>query len=228
MDKQVILNASGIEKRFGSTPVLHGVNINLRESEILAVMGPSGSGKSTLLHCLAGIVRADKGIVEYMSDNIVTLSQSELAKLRRTDFGFIFQFSELMPELPVRENVALPLLLREVQKRRAYTIADEWLKAVNMTDATGKYPSMLSGGELQRVAIARAMAIDPKVIFADEPTGALDSLNSQKVMQLFVDLAKKHNKSVIIVTHSQELASYADRTIFIRDGVVDESMGKQI
>lgn len=228
MDNQVILNANGLEKHFGSTPVLYDISVNLREGEILAVMGPSGSGKSTLLHCLAGIVQADKGTVGYKRVNIVTLSQSELAKLRRTDFGFIFQFSELMPELPVRENVALPLLLRKVQKRRAYTIADEWLKAVGMADVAGKYPSMLSGGELQRVAIARAMAIDPKVIFADEPTGSLDSKNSKKVMELFVDLAKKHNKAVIIVTHSQELTSYADRTIFIRDGTVDESVGKQI
>lgn len=215
-----IIEARGLRKSFGSVQVLQGIDINLRRGEILAIMGPSGSGKSTLLHCLAGIVKPDGGDVQYNGKEISTLSQNELAKLRRTDFGFIFQFGELVPELPVRENVALPLLLQGVSRRRSLVIADEWLNVVGIADLAKTLPYILSGGELQRAAIARAMAIDSKVIFADEPTGSLDSVNSEKTMRLFTELTKKHDKAVVVVTHSREIASYSDRTIYLRDGVV--------
>lgn len=223
MESAVIIEAHGVQKYFGSTLVLGGVDVNVYRGEILAIMGPSGSGKSTLLHCLAGIIKLDGGNVVYDGNNIGALSQGELTKLRRTDFGFIFQFGELVSELPVRENVALPLLLRGTRKRQAYKIADSWLDAVGMQDFARTFPHMLSGGELQRVAIARAMAIDPKVIFADEPTGSLDSVNSKNVMKLFVSLAKEYDKAVVIVTHSYELATYADRTILLRDGMIIDS-----
>lgn len=223
MIDSTIIEAESLKKSYGDAHVLRDIGLTIHEKEVLAIMGPSGSGKSTLLHCLAGIIKPDSGKIMYRGQDITALSSGSLAKLRRTEFGFVFQFGELVPELPVRENVALPLLLRDTPKQQAYSIAEKWLGMVDMQHFLHKLPSTLSGGELQRVAVARAMAIDPKVIFADEPTGSLDSRNSQHVMDLLVDLAQKHNKAVVIVTHAQEIAAYADKVITIRDGAIADS-----
>jgi putative ABC transport system ATP-binding protein len=219
-DTTIILKARGVRKKFGESLVIHGVDIDLKQGEILAIMGPSGSGKSTLLHCLAGIIDTDSGSIVYNERDITKLNQSDRTKLRRTDFGFIFQFGELVPELPVIDNVALPLLLRGVKKKQAYKVSREWLDIVGVSGIMQNFPHTISGGETQRVAIARAMAIDPEIIFADEPTGSLDSSNATKIMKLFVELADKYNKSIVFVTHSEDLAAYARRVVMLRDGLI--------
>lgn len=219
-DTTTILEARGVRKKFGDSLVIHDVDIDLKQGEILAVMGPSGSGKSTLLHCLAGIIDSDSGSIVYKGHDITKLNQSDRTKLRRSDFGFIFQFGELVPELPVIDNIALPLLLRGMKKKDAYRISSEWIDIVGVAHIMQAFPHTISGGETQRVAIARAMAMDPKIIFADEPTGSLDSTSATKVMKLFVELADKYNKSIIFVTHSKELATYAKRVVMLRDGSI--------
>lgn len=222
-----LMQATGIHKKFSDTSVLNGIDISLKEGEILAIMGPSGSGKSTLLHCLAGIVDTDKGIVRYGDVDITKLSQKDRTKLRRSDFAFIFQFGELVPELPVIDNVVLPLLLQGVGKKGAYSAGREWLDKLDISSIEHDLPHTLSGGETQRVAIARAMAMNPTIIFADEPTGSLDSVNASRVMRLFVELANQHNKSIVFVTHSKKTAGYADRVIRLRDGlIIGDSTGK--
>ena len=223
MDNSAILAALNIQKKFGNSSILSGVDINLNQGEILAIMGPSGSGKSTLLHCLAGIIEVDSGNIVYKEQDIATLNQNDKTKLRRTDFGFIFQFGELVPELPVVDNIALSLLLKNMKKKEAYELSSKWLDNLGVSDVAHSLPHTLSGGETQRVAIARAMAIDPTIIFADEPTGSLDSVNASKVMQLFVELVKEYNKSIVFVTHSAEMADYADRIVTLRDGLIVSS-----
>lgn len=216
-----IIKIRDLHKEFNSRKVLQGINLSVSRGDILSIMGPSGSGKSTLLYCMAGILAVDQGEVLFNDQNIANYSLNDLIKLRRTSFGFIFQFGELVPELPVRDNIALPLLLRGVKKNLAYKTADEWAELVNVNDVISALPHTLSGGEIQRVAIARAMAINPEVIFADEPTGSLDSVNAKKVMDLFVRLAHEHHKTVIIVTHSKETADYADRLVTLKDGIIE-------
>lgn len=221
MESVRTIEAHDIHKKIGKTDIIQGVSFEAHAGEIVAIMGPSGSGKSTLLYCLAGIIAVDKGNIKYDGKSITSLSRSALAKLRRTDFGFIFQFGELVPELPVRDNVALPLLLRGEKKREAYRVADVWLSTVGLKDVAQSLPQTLSGGETQRVAIARAMAIRPKIIFADEPTGSLDSVNSKNVMELLALVARNHHAAVVIVTHSEEVAAFADRIIRLRDGRIE-------
>jgi len=220
MSVDYIITTKGITKSFGQTHVLHGIDLEIEKGEILAIMGPSGSGKSTLLHSLAAIISPDKGEVMFDSKRIDTLSDKDRSILRRTAFGFVFQFGQLVPELSAIDNVALPLLLNSVSKEIAYKRAEEWLDNVGLKGKLNGLPGELSGGEAQRVAIARAMVIEPKVLFADEPTGSLDSLNSEKVMELFVETAKKHGTTVVMVTHEPTIAAYADREIIVRDGKI--------
>lgn len=220
MPIETIIEAKGVKKWFGKTPVLRGINLLVSRGEILAIMGPSGSGKSTLLHCLAGIDSASGGTIMYNNKDIVQLNDTTRTRLRRTDFGFVFQFSQLVPELTALDNVAIPLLLGGTKKAIAYDKARKWLHEVGLEGKENNLPGELSGGEEQRVSIARAMIIEPRVLFADEPTGSLDSLNSEQVMELFVDVAKKHNTTVIIVTHEPTIAAYADREIIVRDGLL--------
>lgn len=220
MHQNMIIETKAASKSFKGESAISDVDLRVSQGEIVAIMGPSGSGKSTLLHCLAGIIDVDEGIVSYKGKDMRHFSQKKKAELRRTAFGFIFQFGELVPELPVRDNVALPLLLRGAKKSAAYSEADKWLDIVGISNIASSYPHTISGGETQRVAIARAMAIGPDIIFADEPTGSLDSSNSKKIMDLFVRLAKQYGKTVVFVTHSEELAMCADRVIALRDGKV--------
>lgn len=181
-------------------------------------MGPSGSGKSTLLHCLAGIVTPDEGTITYAGQNLATLSDAARSSLRRSDFGFVFQFGQLVPELTCLENVALPLRLNGAKRKAAEATARAWMERLEVDDLTGQRPGEVSGGQGQRVAVARALATGPRVLFADEPTGALDSLNGERVMELLTEAARSTHAAVVLVTHEARVAAYSDREIIVRDG----------
>ncbi|MFI8825933.1 ABC transporter ATP-binding protein [Streptomyces sp. NPDC053431] len=218
-----LLGASGIHKAYGPTPALAGADFSLRAGEVVAVMGPSGSGKSTLLHCLAGIVRPDAGTLHYDGRELTAMTDGQRSALRRTDFGFVFQFGRLVPELTCVENVALPLRLNGERRRPAEARAREWLARLEVEDMAGKRPGEISGGQGQRVAVARALVTAPRVIFADEPTGALDSLNGERVMQLLTDASRDTGAAVVLVTHEARVAAYSDREVVVRDGRVRDT-----
>jgi putative ABC transport system ATP-binding protein len=213
-----LLEAHGLAKAFGATPALQGAGIGVEAGEIVAVMGPSGSGKSTLLHCLAGIVRPDAGRVVFDSRDVTAMSDAERSALRRRDFGFVLQFGRLVPELPCVENVALPLRLVGVRRRDAERRALEWLSRLEVSDVARKRPGEVSGGEGQRVAVARALVNEPRVLFADEPTGALDSLNGERVMTLLTAAAREAGTAIVLVTHEPRVAAFSDREVVVRDG----------
>jgi putative ABC transport system ATP-binding protein len=213
-----LLEAVDLHKAFGPTPALDGAGMRIWPGEVVAVMGPSGSGKSTLLHCLAGIIRPDSGTVSYQGKPLSALSDVDRSELRRTEFGFVFQFGQLVPELTALENVALPLRLGGTRRREAESRAMEWLARLEVADVADKRPGETSGGQGQRVAVARALVTSPKVVFADEPTGALDSLNGERVMRLLVAAAKDTNAAVVLVTHEVRVAAYSDREVVVRDG----------
>ncbi|XIE80016.1 ABC transporter ATP-binding protein [Streptomyces sp. SBR177] len=215
-----LLRATGLTKAYGPTPALAGVDFSLRAGEVVAVMGPSGSGKSTLLHCLAGIVRPDTGTIHYDGRELTALGDARRSALRRADFGFVFQFGQLVPELTCVENVALPLRLNGERRRAAERRAGEWLARLEVDDVAGKRPGEISGGQGQRVAVARALVTAPRVIFADEPTGALDSLNGERVMSLLTDASRDTGAAVVLVTHEARVAAYSDREVVVRDGAV--------
>ena len=205
---------------FGSTPALRDASVVVAAGEVLAVMGPSGSGKSTLLHCLAGILVPDGGEIHVGGRRIDTLPEAERSALRRDRFGFVFQFGQLVPELTAEENVALPLLLSGVRRRDALARARGWFQRLDLAGLEQRRSGELSGGQAQRVALARGMVADPNVLFADEPTGALDSLTGEHVMDLLVGTAREQGTTVVLVTHEARVAAYADREIVVRDGTV--------
>ncbi len=213
-----LLAGRGLYKAFGHTAALDGASLHVAPGEILAVMGPSGSGKSTLLHCLAGITRPDAGTVSYQGQDLTALSDGRRSALRRTDFGFLFQFGQLVPELSCLENVALPLRLAGLRRRRAEEQARDWLERLEVADAAAKRPGDVSGGQGQRVAVARSLVTGPRVVFADEPTGSLDTLNGERVLQLLRRTAKETGAAVVLVTHEPRVAAYADREAVVRDG----------
>ena len=217
-DPPPLLAGTGLAKAYGPTPALRAADLSVRPGEVVAVMGPSGSGKSTLLHCLAGIVRPDGGRVVYAGTDLATLTDSGRSAVRRRDFGFVFQFGRLVPELTCLENVALPLRLAGTRRRAAERTARDWLGRLDVADAAGQRPGDVSGGQGQRVAVARALVAGPKVVFADEPTGALDSLNAERVMGLLVTSAKELGAAVVLVTHEHRVAAYSDREVVVRDG----------
>ncbi|MEW1900545.1 ABC transporter ATP-binding protein [Streptomyces sp. NPDC086147] len=218
-----LLRAAGLDKAYGPTPALAGADFSLRAGEVVAVMGPSGSGKSTLLHCLAGIVRPDAGTITYDGRDLTALSDRERSSLRRTDFGFVFQFGQLVPELTCAENVALPLRLDGEKRKAAEARAVEWLARLEVDTVAAKRPGEISGGQGQRVAVARALVTAPRVIFADEPTGALDSLNGERVMSLLTEASRDTGAAVVLVTHEARVAAYSDREIVVRDGRVRDA-----
>jgi putative ABC transport system ATP-binding protein len=218
----VILAAENVSKSFGATPALRGASLHVTRGEVVAVMGPSGSGKSTLLHCLAGIFTPDGGAVWFDGKRMDQLGDRARTALRRTDFGFVFQFGQLVPELTAVDNIALPLLLGGVRRREAYTRAEAWFRRLDLDGLEQRRTGELSGGQAQRVAVGRALVSGPKVLFADEPTGALDSLTGEKVMDLLVDTARAEGTSVLLVTHDARVAAHADRGVTVRDGKVNE------
>jgi putative ABC transport system ATP-binding protein len=215
---EIIIEAKDIHRSFGQTPALRGASMAVAKGEIVSVMGPSGSGKSTLLHCLAGIYTPDQGEVWFRGNRVDTFSESKRTELRRVDFGFVFQFGQLVPELTALDNVALPLLLAKVSRKAAYATAEPWFERLGLDGLGGRRSGELSGGQAQRVAIARALVAKPRVLFADEPTGALDSLTGETVMNLLVDSAREEGVTVVIVTHDARVAAYADREVIVRDG----------
>ena len=215
-----LIEARDVAKSFGQTPALRGASVTVSPGEILAVMGPSGSGKSTLLHCLAGIYTPNEGEVWFDGARVDTLNETKRTQLRREAFGFVFQFGQLVPELTAADNVALPLLLNRVRRGTAYQQAMSWLARLGLEGKDGRRTGELSGGEAQRVAVARALAIKPKVLFADEPTGSLDSLTGEKVMNLLTGLAREEGTTVVLVTHDARVAAYAEREVVVRDGRV--------
>jgi putative ABC transport system ATP-binding protein len=215
-----LVEARDVQLSFGPTPALRGATVAVEAGEVLAVMGPSGSGKSTLLHCLAGILVPDAGEVRFGGRRVDTLAEGERSALRRDKFGFVFQFGQLVPELTAEENVALPLLLSGVRRRAALARAGEWFDRLDIGGLQHRRSGELSGGQAQRVALARGLVAGPEVLFADEPTGALDSLTGEHVMELLVSAARDEGTTVVLVTHEPRVAAYADREIVVRDGRV--------
>jgi putative ABC transport system ATP-binding protein len=221
-----VLVARSVVRAYDASPAVRGVSLHVERGEILAVTGPSGSGKSTLLLCLAGVLRPDAGEVRLVgakgeADRVISAeSEAARSRLRRTRFGVLFQFGQLVPELTAAENVALPLLLEGSRRRPALAVAGDWLDRFGMADAARTRPTELSGGEAQRVAVARAMVTEPEVLFADEPTGALDSFAGDRVLGQLVRVAREARTSVVLVTHDARVAAHADREAVLRDGLV--------
>lgn len=213
-----LLTARALVKNFGPTPALRGADLTVDEGEIVAVLGPSGSGKSTLLHCAAGILAPDAGSVSFDGTDLTTLQDRELSDLRRTAFGFVFQFGQLIDELTCAENVALPLRLAGTGRQAADRAARQWLDRVDAVDIADRRPPQVSGGQAQRVAVARALIHAPAVIFADEPTGALDSLSGEKVLSLLTRAVRETGAALVLVTHEPRVAAYSDREVVVRDG----------
>jgi putative ABC transport system ATP-binding protein len=218
-----MLGAHDIHKNFGATSALQGASVEVAGGEILAVMGPSGSGKSTLLHCLAGIFPPDRGEVWFDGQRLDQFNETKRTALRRTAFGFLFQFGQLVPELSAIDNIALPLLLNRIGRKDAYANAGTWFARLDIAGLERRRTGELSGGQAQRVALARALVTHPRVVFADEPTGSLDSLTGEHVMDLLVNTARAEGTTVVLVTHDARVAACADRAVIVRDGrVVDQ------
>jgi putative ABC transport system ATP-binding protein len=215
-----ILEARNLVRSFGETPALRGASVTIRRGEIVAVMGPSGSGKSTLLHCLAGILLPDAGEVSFDGHRLDTMREGERSRLRRERFGFVFQFGQLVPELMAEENVALPLMLSGTRRSQALREARPWFERLGLEGMERHRTGEMSGGQSQRVALARGLIARPDILFADEPTGSLDSLNGELVMSLLTSTAREQGSTVILVTHEPRVAAYADREVIVRDGMV--------
>jgi putative ABC transport system ATP-binding protein len=221
----VILEARDLTLSFGKTPALRGASVSVKRGEVLAMMGPSGSGKSTLLHCLAGILVPDFGEVYFDGQRVDTMRETERSRLRRDRFGFVFQFGQLVPELTAEENVALPLLLGGTRREEALRVARSWFERLDLEGLERHRTGEMSGGQSQRVAIARGLVANPDVLFADEPTGSLDSLSGELVMELLTRAARELGSTVILVTHEPRVAAYADREVIVRDGKVTTAEG---
>jgi len=215
-----VLDARNLVLSFGETPALRGASLAVKKGEILAMMGPSGSGKSTLLHCLAGILVPDSGEIHVDGERLDTMSEKQRSSLRRDRFGFVFQFGQLVPELTAEENVALPLLLGGTRRQEALRVARTWFERLQLEGLERHRSGEMSGGQAQRVALARGMVAQPEVLFADEPTGSLDSLTGEHVMDLMTSVAREEGTTVVLVTHEARVAAYADREVILRDGVV--------
>ncbi|CAO5244311.1 ABC transporter ATP-binding protein [Frankia sp. AgKG'84/4] len=213
-----LIEARDVTLAFGGTPALRGVSLAVDAGDIIAIMGPSGSGKSTLLHCLGGILVPDAGEVWLDGRRVDTLDEQRRSALRRDVFGFVFQFGQLVPELTAEENVALPLLLGGTRRAAALAESRSWFARLGLDGLQRRRSGELSGGQAQRVALARGLVARPRVLFADEPTGALDSLTGEQVMNLLVDAARAEGTTVILVTHEPRVAAYADRQVIVRDG----------
>jgi putative ABC transport system ATP-binding protein len=220
MTRVTVLEARDVVKSFGATAALRGASVTVGRGEILAVMGPSGSGKSTLLHCLAGILVPDSGQVVFDSQRLDAMPENRRSALRRDRFGFVFQFGQLVPELTAEENVALPLLLAGARRAEALRKAREWFGRLGLDGLEEHRSGEMSGGEAQRVALARGLVAGPEILFADEPTGSLDSLAGERVMHLLTAAARDQGATVVLVTHEPRVAAYADREIIVRDGRV--------
>ncbi len=215
-----MLEVEQIHKSYGTNKVLRGVDFKMKEGERIAIMGPSGSCKSTLLNCIGGIDKPDSGNIRFDGVDISKLSEEDLCKLRRSKISTIFQFFHLLPTLTARENIEFPMLLESIGTKERERKIDELLDAVKIAHRANAVPNELSGGEKQRVAIARSLSMQPKLILADEPTGNLDSKNTDTVLDLIENLSKDHGIAMLLVTHNEHVTKICDRTIIMNDGLV--------
>ena len=215
---QTALTGRNLVKNFGAVKALAGVDVTIPAGQSVAVMGPSGSGKSTLLHCLSGILPVTSGEITVGGTSVTSLNDAGRSRLRLKAFGFVFQDGQLVPELPANENVALPLMLAGASRRSAIKEADSWLTKVGLESERKRRPGEMSGGQAQRVAMARALASSPSVVFADEPTGALDQATGHEIMQILTTTARMGGATLVVVTHDPNVAAWCDRLIEIRDG----------
>ena len=214
-----LLVAKDIWKQYGTVPVLKGVSLELSKGELVSIVGPSGAGKSTLLYIVSSLEKADQGQVFFEGVSINELNNQELAQFRNSRIGFVFQFHHLLPEFTAIENIAIPGWIGKQDKKIVAKKALELLDFLGLADKQDKKPHQLSGGEQQRIAVARALINQPAIIFADEPTGNLDSENAHAMHELFLRLKKELNHSFLIVTHNEALASKSDRTLTMKDGL---------
>ena len=215
---QTALTGRNLVKNFGAVKALAGVDVTIPAGQSVAVMGPSGSGKSTLLHCLSGILPVTSGEITVGGTSVTSLNDAGRSRLRLKAFGFVFQDGQLVPELPANENVALPLMLAGASRRSAIREANSWLTKVGLESERKRRPGEMSGGQAQRVAVARALASSPSVVFADEPTGALDQATGHEIMQILTTTARMSGATLVVVTHDPNVAGWCDRLIEIRDG----------
>ncbi|MFF0592189.1 ABC transporter ATP-binding protein [Streptomyces antibioticus] len=214
------MSARGVDLFYGDTPAVRDAEISLRRGEVAAITGQSGSGKSSLLYCLAGVLPVARGEIRFEGRALGALGDDELSTLRRERFGFVFQYGELLPELTVEENTALPLWLAGRRKPEALAVAGDILGRLGLADLRERRPSQVSGGQSQRVAVARALVHKPAVVFADEPTGSLDSANATAVLEEFLHLARSQGTAVVLVTHDAQVAARADHRYTMRDGAL--------
>jgi lipoprotein-releasing system ATP-binding protein len=215
-----MLTGKNIHKRYGTVEVLKGVDIDIKKGEIVSIVGSSGAGKSTLLHILGTLDKADKGAVRLNDAEINSLQGKKLADFRNKNIGFVFQFHHLLPEFTALENVCIPGWLAAGKRKDVEKKAKELLSLLGLSERTENKPNQMSGGEQQRVAVARALINNPSIVFADEPTGNLDSANAKELHQLFFALRKKFNQTFLIVTHNEELAQLSDRVLHMKDGKI--------
>lgn len=215
-----MIEAKNVSYSFGTTPALRDVSVGIVAGETVAIMGRSGSGKSTLLHCLAGLLVPDTGEVWFGDHRLDNASDTERSARRLAQMGLVFQFGHLVPELSLIENVALPLLVTGTRRRDAVERARELLDRLDVAELADRHPAEVSGGQMQRAAIARALVHRPAVVFADEPTGALDSVTGQLALEALLNAARQDGSAVVVVTHEARLASYCDREIVMRDAAI--------
>ena len=213
-----LIAASDLRHEFGATVALDGASLELARGETVALMGPSGSGKSTLLHCLAGILPPTAGSVVFEGQSLHAMSEAQRSDLRLRRFGFVFQFGDLVPELTLAENVALPVLLAGTRRREAESTARDLLDRLGVGDVADRRAGAVSGGQAQRAAVGRALVHRPAVVFADEPTGSLDTVAGEAVLDLLMSMSAEEGSTVLLVTHDNRVAAHADREIVIRDG----------
>ncbi|MFA7272975.1 MAG: ABC transporter ATP-binding protein [Crocinitomicaceae bacterium] len=213
-----MLQANGIFKKYGELEILKGIDLHVKSGEIVSIVGSSGAGKTTLLQILGSLDKSDNGSIQIAGTDITKLSERKMAQFRNENLGFIFQFHQLLPEFTALENVMLPALIKGESKSEAKAKAEKYLDILGLANRASHQPQELSGGEQQRVSVARALINQPKVIFADEPSGNLDSTNSEALHQLFFDLRDQFNHTFVIVTHNEKLANMADRKLQMLDG----------